>query len=103
MHLIPLTTRIGAEVQGIDLGADLPNNSLDALYDGLIRYQVLFFRQQKLSPRQHLALAESLGEVDPGHPVYPHVEGYQSIVELCNEGDHAPDTDDWHKDLTFRS
>jgi taurine dioxygenase len=90
-------------VQGIDLGAQLPNDALDALYDGLIRYQVLFFREQKLNPPQHLALAESFGEVDPGHPVYPHVDGYQSIVELCNEDDKAPDTDDWHKDLTFRA
>jgi len=98
MHFRPLTTRIGAEVQGIDLGAQLPNDALDALYDGLIRYQVLFFREQKLNPPQHLALAESFGEVDPGHPVYPHVDGYQSIVELCNEDDKAPDTDDWPRD-----
>ena len=103
MQFSPLTTRLGAEVQGIDLGADLPNDVAGALYDGLMRHQVLFFRQQNLSPRQHLALAESFGEVDPGHPVYPHVEGYQSIVELCNEGNSAPDTDDWHKDLTFRA
>ena len=39
----PLTTRRDAELQGIDIDADLPNDVADALYDSLIRHQVLFF------------------------------------------------------------
>ena len=48
-------------------------------------------------------LAESLGDIDPGHPVYPHVDGYQSIVLLKNDENNKPDTNDWHKDLTFKA
>ena len=50
-----------------------------------------------------MKLAEGLGEIDPGHPVYPHLEGYQSIVLLRNDANNKPDTADWHKDLTFKS
>ena len=52
--------------------------------------------------KNNLKLAESLGEIDPGHPVYPHVEGHQSIVLLKNDANNRPDTNDWHKDLTFK-
>ena len=63
---------------------------------------MFFFRDQNISPETHLKLAESLGEIDPGHPVYPHIKGYQSIVLLKNDANNRPDTNDWHKDLTFK-
>jgi taurine dioxygenase len=87
----------------VDLSGPLTDAEVEELYQGLILHEVLFFRDQPLSPTSHLALAEALGEVDPGHPVYPHVEGFQSIVELIADADHPPDTEDWHKDLTFRA
>jgi len=69
----------------------------------LIKYQVIFFREQNLTPESHLQLAKRFGDIDPGHPVYPHVEGFQSIVLLKNDESSRPDTNDWHKDLTFKS
>ena len=103
MEFHPVTAALGAEVSGIDLAQPLDAKTADALHAGLVEHQVLFFRDQDLSPRAHLTLAEALGEVDPGHPVYPHVEGYPSIVKLLADADHIPDTEDWHKDLTFRA
>ena len=76
---------------------------LKKIYNALIKYQVIFFREQNLTPESHLKLAESLGDIDPGHPVYPHVEGFQSIVLLKNDEKNVPDTNEWHKDLTFKS
>ena len=31
------------------------------------------------------------------------LEGFESIVELIADADNPPDTEDWHKDLTFRA
>ena len=98
-----LTPSIGAEIYGVSLNKDLNSETVDRIYDALIKHQVIFFRDQDISPETHLKLAESLGDIDPGHPVYPHVEGYQSIVLLRNDVDNKPDTNDWHKDLTFKS
>jgi taurine dioxygenase len=103
MEFLPVTGALGAFVSGVDLSGPLTDAEVEELYQGLILHEVLFFRDQPLSPTSHLALAEALGEVDPGHPVYPHVEGFQSIVELIADADHPPDTEDWHKDLTFRA
>ena len=103
MKVYPVTGVLGAEVSGIDLGQTLDTSIVDEIHAALVQHQVLFFRDQDLSPEAHLALAEALGEVDPGHPVYPHVEGYPSIVKLLADADHIPDTEDWHKDLTFKA
>jgi len=97
------TPSIGAEISGVSLNKDLNSETVDKIYDALIIHQVIFFRDQDISPETHLKLAESLGEIDPGHPVYPHVEGYQSIVLLKNDAHTRPDTNDWHKDLTFKA
>jgi len=98
-----ITPSIGAEISGVFLNKDLNSATVEKIYSALIKHQVIFFRDQDISPENHLKLAESLGDIDPGHPVYPHVEGYQSIVLLKNDAHTTPDTNDWHKDLTFKA
>ena len=49
-----------------------------------------------------LAFAETFGDLDTPHHVYPHVPGYERIVLLENDGDRPPNTDVWHTDLTFK-
>ena len=102
LKVTPLTPSIGAIISEVSLNKDLNSETIEQIYSALIRHQVIFFRDQNISPESHLKLAESLGEIDPGHPVYPHVEGHQSIVLLKNDANNRPDTNDWHKDLTFK-
>ena len=102
LKVTPLTPSIGALISKVSLNKDLNSGTIEQIYSALIKHQVVFFRDQNISPETHLKLAESLGEIDPGHPVYPHVEGYQSIVLLKNDANNRPDTNDWHKDLTFK-
>ena len=98
-----ITPAIGAEVSGVSLNKDLNSDTVEKIYNALIKHQVIFFREQNLTPESHLKLAKSFGDIDPGHPVYPHVEGFQSIVLLKNDANSKPDTNDWHKDFTFKS
>jgi len=102
LKVTPLTPSIGAIISEVSLNKDLNSDTIEQIYSALIKHQVVFFRDQNISPESHLKLAESLGEIDPGHPVYPHVEGHQSIVLLKNDANNRPDTNDWHKDLTFK-
>ena len=102
MDFLPVAAALGAEVEGIDLGTPMSDAEVDALHEGLTEHKVLFFRDQSLDPKALLELGLSLGDVDPGHPVYPHASGFPSVVELISDGDNPPDTDDWHKDLTFK-
>ena len=75
---------------------------MDQLYDAVIKYLVLFFRDQVLSPQEHFDFAKSFGTPAKPHPIYPHVPGFDRIVLLENDGNRPPDTDDWHTDLTFQ-
>ena len=75
---------------------------LDRLYALLLEHLVLFLPDQALTPATLLAFAETFGELDTPHHVYPHVPGYERIVLLENDGDRPPNTDVWHTDLTFK-
>ena len=97
-----MTPAIGAKISGIDLMEMVSDDLLDAVYEALIEHQVIFFRNQPITPAGHKAFAESFGEPEPPHPVYPHLEGHENIVLLSNGPDNPPDTNGWHTDHTFR-
>ena len=101
MNVHPVTPAIGADISNIDLTVPLEQATCDLIYQLLIEHQVIFFRNQRISPEHHLALACTFGEPEEVHPVYPHVEGFSNIVLLKNGPDNPPDTNDWHTDLTF--
>ena len=69
----PLTPAIGAELSGVDLKQTISDVELDAIYDALIEYQVIFFKNQSIRPRNLLSFARSFGEPEERHPVYPYV------------------------------
>lgn len=97
----PVTPAIGAEIGGVELSQPLDPGTLDAIYRSLIDHLVIFFRDQDLTPAAHLAFAESFGEIDRPHPVYPHVGETANVVLLESGPDRPPDTNVWHTDLTF--
>ena len=77
-------------------------NICNEIYKCLIENKVIFFRDQKISPTQHINFAKSFGDIEPPHPVYPHLDDFPEIVLLENDEKNPPDTDEWHTDLTFR-
>ena len=98
-----LTPTIGAEISGIDLSKDLNSQNLDNIYKNLIEHKVIFFRNQNLKPEDHIAFAKSFGDIEPPHPIYPHVENFPEITLLENDPSNPPDTDEWHTDVTFKT
>ena len=98
-----LTPTIGAEISGIDLSNNLTPQDLDNIYKNLIDHQVIFFRNQNLKPEDHVAFAKSFGDIEPPHPIYPHVENFPEITLLENDPTNPPDTDEWHTDVTFKT
>ena len=102
-HLNKLSPELGAEISGIDLSKDFNEEIQNKIYDDLIHYKVLFFREQNITPQFHIEFAKSFGLIEEPHPVYPHVEGFPEIVLLENDKDNPPDTDEWHTDVTFKN
>jgi taurine dioxygenase len=97
-----LTPAIGAEISGVDLSRPLSGETLDELYDLLMAHQVIFLRDQELTPSRHIELAHSFGTPEPPHPVYRNVEGFEQITVLANGPKKPPSTDGWHTDVTFK-
>ena len=97
-----LTPNIGVEIVGTNIFNNLTTSVCDKIYKTLIENKVIFFRNQQLTNDQHISLAKSFGEIEPPHPVYPHVEQYPEIVLLENDEKRPPDTDVWHTDVTFK-
>ncbi|PPS59379.1 hypothetical protein CRX72_26115 [Pantoea sp. BRM17] len=64
----------------------------EQLYHGLLRHQVLFLRNQVITPQQQRALAVRFGDLHI-HPVYPHAAGVEEIIELDTHQDNPPDND----------
>lgn len=91
---------IGAQVSDVDLSRPLSDAQFEQLYHGLLRHQVLFLRNQVITPEQQRALAIRFGDLHI-HPVYPHAEGVDEIIVLDTHQDNPPDNDNWHTDVTF--
>ncbi len=95
-----LTPALGAVVD-LDLSG-ATSAMVDDIHAALMEHQVLFFQNQQFTPAEHLKLGELFGELDIPHPVYQNHPEIPAITVLENDGDRPPDTNDWHKDLTFR-
>ena len=91
---------LGAEVSDVDLREPLDDDVLAELRGGLAEHQVLFFRDQSIEARHHVAFASRFGEPVP-HPAYPHVDGHLAVNILENTPDKPPKIDTWHTDMTF--
>jgi taurine dioxygenase len=95
-----LTPALGAVVAGIDLAADLPAAAVDRLGELLVAHQVLFFREQPLTPQQQCRFAARFGPLHI-HPIYPVLPELPEIMVLDNHEGFRPDNDTWHTDVTF--
>jgi taurine dioxygenase len=91
---------LGAEVTGIDLRLPIDDATFEQLEAGLLRHQVLFFRDQPIGPEHHRALALRFGE-PVAHPAYPTVEGFAEINILESTAENPTKIDTWHTDMTF--
>ncbi len=59
----PLTPTIGAEVEGVDLSLPINDEWRDNIKSALLKYKVLFFRDQNVNRRQHLDFAKRFGQI----------------------------------------
>ena len=104
MNIRPLTPNIGAEISGINLSMDLNDDQKKQIYDAFCQYEVIFFRDQELSPQQHVKLARIFGEPQPAsHPKFSSFDDAPELAVITNDEDNPPDINVWHTDLTYRA
>lgn len=97
----PLAGALGAEIHGIDLCRDLSAGDFAAIRALLLEHEVIFFRDQDITPAQQKALALSFGALQT-HPAYDTVEGFPEITILESTAEKPTKIEAWHSDMTFR-
>ncbi|TDV11483.1 TauD/TfdA dioxygenase family protein [Paraburkholderia caballeronis] len=83
IEVVPLSAHIGAEIRGVDLAHPLSPQQIAAIRAALLKWRVVFFREQFLSHEQHIAFSAQFGELTPGHPVFGHVDGYPQVYSIA--------------------
>jgi taurine dioxygenase len=100
MEVRPLTKAIGAEIVGVDL-RDLDDTAIAEIRSAWLEHSVVFFRDQTLTPKEQVALAERFGDVVPP-PVDSGVEQPEpGVLVLDQVSPVGAGTDRWHADSTF--
>ena len=95
-----LCRALGAIVSGVDLSEDLPQSVIDRLSGLLIEHQILFFRNQEITPQAQCRFAARFGSLHV-HPIYPVLPELPEIMLIDTHEGFLPDNDNWHTDVTF--
>jgi taurine dioxygenase len=91
---------LGALVTGVDLSRELSQSEVDRLGQLLVEHQVLFFRDQPITPQAQARFAARFGSLHV-HPIYPVLPDLPEIMLIDTHPGFLPDNDNWHTDVTF--
>ncbi|WP_191601342.1 TauD/TfdA dioxygenase family protein [Marinomonas algicola] len=101
MKIQPLSQHIGALIEGIQL-AELDEPAFNELQQAFLKHQVLFFREQTMSPQEHLKLGQRFGQIEAVHPFFPHLDDADQVVIIETSRGNPPGESFWHTDLTWQ-
>jgi taurine dioxygenase len=101
MSISPIAGALGAELGGVDLSGALCDELIAEIRAALLRHHVIFFRDQHLTPEQHLAFGRRFGELQ----VHDFVEGMadnEEILEVRKEAEEQRNFGGgWHTDVSY--
>ncbi|MBO2025866.1 TauD/TfdA family dioxygenase [Klebsiella pneumoniae] len=87
-------------MSGADLTRPLSDNQFEQLYHAVLRHQVVFLREQNITPAQQRDLGAAVWR--PAYPSsLPSRLGVEENYRPDTHNDNPPDNDNWHTDVTF--
>ncbi len=96
-----LSPTIGGEILGIDLSKTLDKETKTLLYEALLTYKVIFFRDQEISTEQHIDFSKNFGELEI-HPFAPKKESFPEVLVITHNEKSKGRENTWHSDVTWR-
>jgi taurine dioxygenase len=92
---------LGAEIHGVDLARDLTPALAAEIRQVFLSHQVIFFREQDLTPAHFLRFAQAMGE-PVEYPFVKGIEGHPVIIEVKKlEHERSNFGGIWHSDTTY--
>jgi len=97
----PTTGGAGAEIHGIDLSRGVDDAQLAVLRKALADHGVIFFRDQELTPEQHIAFARRFGKININR-FFKATDTYPEIAEVRKEKAQTTNIGGrWHTDHSY--
>ena len=98
---------LGAEIRGVDLSQPLDDDTFRKIVDAFHEHEVVYFRDQKLRPEQHIAFSRRFGELehhvraDRCRPGYPELFVVSNVIENGRPIGSQDAGLFWHSDLCY--
>ena len=103
----PSGAALGAEIRGIDLSKPLDDKTFEEIVDAFHEHEVVYFRDQKLTPEQHVAFSRRFGELehhvraDRCRPGFPELFVVSNVIENGKPIGSQDAGLFWHSDLCY--
>ena len=99
--LHPMTMTLGAEIHGVDLGLEVAEDQFNEIRRAFTEFSVIFFRDQHLTPDQHIAFASRWGEINVNR-FFKAIDSHAVIAEVRKEPDQETNIGgSWHTDHSY--
>ena len=100
MRIAKASEAVGAMVEDVDV-TGLDDGEFAAIRQAFLDHGALFFRDQRLTPEEHIAFAERWGAIDINR-FFQRREGYPEIAEVLKEPDQKLNIGGgWHTDHSY--
>jgi taurine dioxygenase len=101
IEIRPTSGALGAEVSGVDLADELDAAVVSDIRQAFNAHGVIFFRDQRLTPEQHIAFAERMGRININR-FFKAAPGYPQIAEVRKEPAQTTNIGGgWHTDHSY--
>ncbi len=101
IQISPLSPTVGAEIGGVRMSGDLPDEQIAEIRQALLDWKVIFFRDQDVSIDDHVAFGARFGELEV-HPFTPNLESHPEVVVIHHGPESKRGQNRWHSDVTWR-
>ena len=89
-----------ATLHGVDLARPLSDDAFEEVHAAWMAHQVIFLRDQHISPEQHLAFGRRFGELHI-HPAAPYAHGNPELMMIhTDKGSFRQNGAGWHSDVS---
>jgi taurine dioxygenase len=96
----PITGKIGAEIEGVNLAEPLSDAEFDVVHQALMDHLVVFFRDQDMDLDQHKDFGRRFGDLHI-HPAAPCAKGHPEVLVIhADENSKYVAGGGWHTDVS---
>ena len=96
----PMTPTIGVELLDCDLNR-FDATMIEEIRAALLKYRVVFFREQDLSQEAHIEFARQFGDLEI-HPATPKDQENPEVLRIAHGPKSRGSENMWHSDVTWR-